>query len=111
MFKALGGAAAAALGGRWLFIQAGRQSTGPRRGLPKFPPWFKWVNLTLLLLGALVVLLSDLLFNSQQAEGYLSALGFILGIGGAVWLARRFDELESRFKDEGAQKARKPPEP
>lgn len=110
MFKALGGATAAALGGRWLFIQAGRQTKGPSRGLPKFPPWFKWVNLTLLIVGAGVVLLSDLFFNSQQAEGYLSALGFVLGIGGAIWLARRFDELENRFKNEGAQRSRNPPE-
>lgn len=110
MFKALGGATAAALGGRWLFIQAGRQTTKPSRGLPRLPSWFKWVNLTLLVIGAAVVLLSDLFFNSRQAEGYLSALGFILGIGGAIWLARRFDELETRFKNDGAQRSRKPPE-
>ena len=110
MFKAIGGAAAAALGGRWLFIQAGREQKGPSRGLPTLPPWFKWVNLTLLLVGAATVLLSDLFFNSQQAEGYLSALGFVLGIGGAIWLARRFDELENRFKDEGAQRTRRPPD-
>ena len=110
MFKALGGATAAALGGRWLFIQAGRQTTGPRRGLPSFPPWVKWLNLAVLVIGAGVVLLSDLFFNSQQAEGYLSAIGFVLGIGGAIWLARRFDELETRFKNEGAQRSRKPPE-
>ena len=91
-------------------IQAGRQTTGPRRGLPSLPPWVKWLNLAVLVIGAGVVLLSDLFFNSQQAEGYLSAIGFVLGIGGAIWLARRFDELETRFKNEGAQRSRKPPE-
>ena len=111
MLKALGGASAAALGGRWLFIQAGRQSSGPSRALPTFPPWMKWVNLALLVIGAATVLLSDLFLNSRQAEGYLAALGFVLGIGGAIWLARRFDELENRFKNEGAQRSRKPPEP
>ena len=111
MLKALGGACSAVLGGRWLFIQAGRATPSGKRGLPSFPPWFKWLNLAFLLIGATVVLLSDLLFNSQQAQGYLSAMGFVLGIGGAIWLARRFDELESRFKNEGAQRSRKPPEP
>jgi hypothetical protein len=110
MLKALGGACTAMLGGRWLFVQAGRQSAGPRRSLPNLPPWFKWLNLAILVSGALIVLLSDMLFNSQQAEGYLSALGLVLGIGGAIWLARRFDELETRFKNEASRRFREPPE-
>lgn len=110
ILKAIGGACSAALGGRWLFIQAGRAVPAGKRGLPSLPAWFKWLNLALLLLGALVVLLSDLLFNSQQAQGYLSALGFILGIGGAIWLARRFDELETHFKSEASRGSSKPPE-
>ena len=109
MLKALGGACSAALGGRWLFIQAGRASPRGKGGLPTLPAWFKWLNLAFLVIGALIVLLSDLLFNSQQAQGYLSALGFILGIGGAIWLARRFDELETRFKNEASRGSSKPP--
>ena len=110
MFKALRRRVGGRAGRPLALYQAGRQSSKPSRGLPRLPSWFKWVNLTLLVIGAAVVLLSDLFFNSRQAEGYLSALGFILGIGGAIWLARRFDELENRFKNDGVQRSRKPPE-
>jgi uncharacterized membrane protein YeaQ/YmgE (transglycosylase-associated protein family) len=108
MLKALGGACSATLGGRWLFIQAGRAAPSGKRRIRRLPAWFKWLNLALLLIGGLVVLLSELLFNSQQSQGYLSALGFILGIGGAIWLARRFDELETRFRKEASRGSSKP---
>ena len=49
------------VGGRWAvagFYQAGRQSSG-LPALFHFPPWMKWVNLALLVIGAATVLLSD----------------------------------------------------
>lgn len=103
LLKATGGALTAVIGGRWLFIQAGRAVPKAGRKRFKLPTWFKWFNLGLLVIGAVLVLTGDLIFGSNQAQGYLSALGLALGIGGAIWLARRFDEMEEKFKAQGRQ--------
>ena len=101
---ALGGLLSAGLGGRWLFLHANRplKPQEERRSLT-LPPWVKWVNLALLLGGGLFVIIGSQvmgqagdIFNSSV----FGAVGIVLGGFGAIWLSKRFDELEQYFKDQ-----------
>jgi hypothetical protein len=97
-FLAAGGAVVVGiLLGRWLLMQA----AAPRRDgevSPRLvlPPWFKWVTLAVLVGTAVVVLVGKVLGSNEPGafEFSLGAAGFIAGVGGAIWLARRFDEWE-----------------
>lgn len=106
-FLVAGGAIAVGLLlGRWLLMQ-GNMPASQRPTKPvELPPWFKWVTLAFLIGGALFVLFGSALFpNSQQsAEFSFGGLGFVLGILGAVWLVRRFDEAEKRIRQETLRK-------
>ncbi len=100
-FLAAGGAVVIGiLVGRWLLMQAAAKNARGRKELVKieFPPWFKWVSLAVLVGLGLFALLGSILFVQKSAdfEFSLGGVGFVVGVFGAIWLARRFDELEVR---------------
>jgi hypothetical protein len=97
-FLAAGGAVIVGiLLGRWLLMQAAAardDDAAPARLV--LPPWFKWVTLAVLLGTGVVVLAGKLLGSNEPGafEFSLGAAGFVAGVGGAIWVARRFDEWE-----------------
>ncbi|HET6343280.1 MAG TPA: hypothetical protein VFH51_00050, partial [Myxococcota bacterium] len=65
------------------------------------PPWFKWANLALLVAGGLFATFGHGLLggaDGQTAGFSLAGVGFAVGILGAIWIARRFDELEVKLR-------------
>lgn len=98
------------LAGRWLLMQAtARAAVDTRPPKPMvLPPWLKWVTLALLIALALLAIFGMSLFggtgNDKALEFTLGAVGFVVGVGGAIWMARRFEDLES-----AAQKKRGKP--
>ena len=99
----LGSILSACLGGRWLIIHSNRPqqkaSDSPPAELPK---WFKWVTFTILALaGLFAVFGSSLMGNGPSIfdSSTFGAVGLLVGTFGAIWLAKRFDELETHFKD------------
>jgi hypothetical protein len=87
--------------GRWLLMQATAKPVDdtPRQPI-KLPPWFKWVTLGVLIALALVAFFGNLLYGNEEQGGNiefpLGAIGFVVGLAGAIWLARRFDEFEAK---------------
>jgi hypothetical protein len=85
--------------GRWLLMQAAARTaaTGER---PKIvlPPWFKWVTLGILGGTGVIVLVAKIASGAEAGafDFPLGAAGFVAGVGGAIWLARRFEEWERR---------------
>lgn len=100
---AFGALLSAGLGGRWILLQATRPPVeGPERPRIELPKWFKWVTFSLLALGGLFAVLGSSLFG--QAGNILNtsifgSIGLIVGTLGAIWISKRFDELEQHFKD------------
>ncbi len=85
--------------GRWLLMQSAARAAGePERARLVLPPWFKWVTLARIAGPGVVVLAAKILGGSEPGafEFSLGAAGFVAGVGGAIWLARRFDEWERR---------------
>ncbi len=102
---ALGAVVVGVIFGRWLLLQATASPSAPRVPI-KLPPWFKWVTLSLLVGTALFVLVgkvAGVAGDQSSLEFILAAAGFVAGVGGAIWLARRFDEWEKKHaaKTEG----------
>ncbi|MEZ4270676.1 MAG: hypothetical protein R3C68_04360 [Myxococcota bacterium] len=103
------------LAGRWLLMQENvpfKESGLGSRGPVQFPPWFKWVTLGILVLMSLFVLFgSEILAvdDPENLEFSLGGMAFVVGIGGAIWLARRFDETEQRLRKQGRRGLHKPP--
>ena len=99
--KGLCGVAAAGLGGRWLFVQAARK-VDPETFTPfearELPRWMKWVSLALLLIGAFIAGFGEQIFGVGSHNTVLAAVGLGVGLFGAIWLSRRFDEIEQEFK-------------
>ena len=96
--------------GRWLLMQAAAAPPSPRREPIRVPPWFKWVTLTALLAAGLVALVAPSLLGGSEGESLrftLGGVGFGVGVLGAIWIARRFDETETRLREQ-AQRARRP---
>jgi hypothetical protein len=87
--------------GRWLIAQAAAKPA-PRNLEPiVLPPWFKWANLAMLIAGGLFATFGHGLIggaDSQVASFPLAGVGFAVGIFGAIWIARRFDELEAKLR-------------
>lgn len=90
--------------GRWLMMQgeAARHEReneflfDDEREPIELPPWFKWVSLAgIVVIGGGVALWSALGLGEEQVAS-LGGLGFACGIAAAIWLARRFDELEAQ---------------
>ena len=98
----LGALFSASLGGRWLFIQANR----PRKETPDSPPvelpkWFKWVTFSVLLGAGLFAAFGSTLMGRGPSifdSSTFGAVGMVVGTFGAIWIAKRFDELEAHFK-------------
>lgn len=97
--------------GRFILAQAAASPL--TRELKPFtpPPWFRWVSLALLVAGGLITSFGAQWFNlaggGVGGEFPLAGLGLVTGIGGAIWMARRFDELETKWRQETAAKAPK----
>lgn len=90
------------LAGRWLLAQEHNPfKPRPRTAPVRFPPWFKWVTLAILLGVAGLALFGMKLFPGGASESLRFTFGgvaFVVGVFAAIWLARRFDELEQRSK-------------
>ncbi|MBJ80857.1 MAG: hypothetical protein CMH60_06015 [Myxococcales bacterium] len=102
-FMALIGAVAVALLlSRWLIYQGQRPKKPVTRAAPiQLPPWFKWVSLSFIAGLALLTAFGAKLFNrssSMDVEFGLGSLGLVVGIAAAIWIGRRFDEAEARYK-------------
>ena len=102
-FLAAGGAVVVGIVlGRWLLMQAAAARARQKERPPLvLPPWFKWVTLAVLGVVFLVVLIGKLTSGGETPGAFgfsLGATGFIVGLGGAIWLARRFDEFEKRHE-------------
>lgn len=96
--------------GRWLIAQAAHaQATAvAREAVAPFvwPPWFKWVTLSLLAAGALFATFGHLILGNGESStvGFeMSGVGLFVGICGAIWIARRFDEWEADFKKQATR--------
>ena len=100
---AIGALLSAGLGGRWLFLHANRPQKDRKEGRSLvLPPWVKWVNLGLLLAGGLFVIIGSQVLGQAGDifnTSVFGAVGLVLGGFGAIWLSKRFDELEQHFKD------------
>lgn len=90
------------LAGRWLMMQASVNTEAARDVKPiVLPPWTKWVTLGILIVLGSVTAFGSSLFATSDPEGLsfgLSAVGFVVGIGAAIWIARRFDEVEGELR-------------
>jgi hypothetical protein len=101
---AIGAIVVGMLVGRWIFIHANRPLTAPlpeRRPIV-LPPWLKWLNLVLLVAGALVAGFGGKLFGdyiSEDARFAFGGLAFVVGVLLAIWVVRRFDEEEKRLSE------------
>ena len=94
------------LAGRWLWGWVQIVVARPRapvdaaqRSAVAWPLWGKWLVLGVLLVLALTLLLARELIasNSLETLSFLLAGGaLVLGALGAIWLVRRFDEMENR---------------
>lgn len=87
--------------GRFLLMQAA--AAEKKRPPPKplvLPPWFKWVTLAVLVVLGLVALIGSNLMSDAHSElrFSLGGIGFLVGIFGAIWLAKRFDEAENKLR-------------
>jgi hypothetical protein len=121
----LGAGGAVAVGvilGRWLVMQAAaqRDATASEGSRPfVMPPWAKWAALAVIVALGLTTLIGAALVrpgSNSELETTLGGIGFIVGIAGAIWLGRRFDEVEQRSAERALAKAalaqtRKPPAP
>jgi hypothetical protein len=85
------------VGGRWLIAHAeaarARATDSPIISW-QFPPWFKWVTLSGLVAGAAYASFGSQLLGGEGDNFSLTGVGFAVGIGSAIWIARRFDEWE-----------------
>lgn len=105
-FVAVGAALVAGIVlGRWLIAQAAHAQAKAETRAPVapfvWPSWFKWVSLALLIVGALFAAFGHLIIGNGESStvGFeLSGVGLVVGICGAIWIARRFDEWEVEFK-------------
>lgn len=92
---------------RWLIMQAEAAKPVERRSAPIiWPPWFKWVTLAGLLLLSLIASLSETLWpeGGHELRFIFGGIAFFVGIAGAIWLARRFDETTEKLQKEAAKK-------
>jgi hypothetical protein len=87
--------------GRWLLMQ--QHNPFPEDQPLRLPGWFKWVSLAILVgLGLLALFGMQLLPVHDRAtlKFWLGGVAFLVGVLGAIWVARRFDEIEQRKRDE-----------
>ena len=94
--------------GRWIIMQASANPIDPASYRPwVLPPWFKWANLGMLIAGGLFAAFGHHLMADPEAATFsLGGVGFGVGVLGAIWIARRFDEVEADLRAR-----HRPPEP
>ena len=99
LLTTLAGIVVAVLGGRWLILHAQRPAKNIEEIKPfAFPLWLKWVNLVILVVLVILMAFASLIFGGAIPESTLTVLGLFIGVYGAVWLSRRFEELEEKIK-------------
>jgi hypothetical protein len=101
------------LGGRWLMMQAeaARDRSVLKPAEPFVAPtWLRWVTLGLLVAGGLFATFGHHLLGAENSNGNFSmaGTGFAVGLFGAIWMARRFDELEKHWLKQGPRPPRQP---
>lgn len=88
--------------GRWLLMQEYNPFKGAAKPVQiRLPPWLKWVTLTIILGGGVLVFVGMEVFATEDRESLEFSLGgaaFVIGIVAAVWVARRFDETERKIR-------------
>ncbi len=92
--------------GRWLIMQADHKGRANKPRVPiVLPPWVKWLTLSVLVAAGLFAAFGHhVLSGDPDSNSFaLGGVGFLVGILGAIWLARRFDEVEAQIR---AQKRR-----
>ena len=92
--------------GRWLIMQADHKAPRRQPRAPvALPPWVKWLTLSVLVAAGLFASFGGrLLSGDPDSNSFaLGGVGFLVGILGSIWLARRFDEVEAQIR---AQKRR-----
>lgn len=101
------------LGMRWIFLNASRPADDDKvrqaRKPLVLPPWLKWVNLGLLIAAGLFTAFGSALFggsNSEAGSFAFGGIGFAVGLFGAIWIARRFDETEKKIKEQTRHRQR-----
>jgi hypothetical protein len=95
--------------GRFLIAHAAsRPALAPKEPFV-WPRWVRWLNLALLLTGGITVLVlhETAVPGDTRNEFPLACAGLGLGIWGAIWLAKRFDEWEAKWKREAQERQRK----
>ncbi len=111
VLAALGAVVVGILLGRWLMMQASAARNGaPLRLTIRLPAWFKWVTLTMLLIGSIVALIGTRIFDDGDTGSVqfgLGTVGFAVGLFGAIWIARRFDETEQRLQARARERRRR----
>lgn len=86
--------------GRWIIMQASATPVSAEPVRPwVLPPWFKWANLALLVAGGLFAAFGHHLMADPEAATFsMGGVGFGVGVLGAIWIARRFDEVEADIR-------------
>ncbi|MCK5689438.1 hypothetical protein KAI87_09225 [Myxococcota bacterium] len=88
--------------GRWLMMQANapRKPRDPQKPI-QFPPWLKWLNLIGLTGLGLFAAFGSRLWSSGSANDRdfsFGGVGVFVGLLGALWITRRFDEWEKKYR-------------
>ena len=94
------------------FIIAHATMTRPAHSEPRapiqWPSWMRWATGAALLgAAALILILHALTVPGDHSNEFaLAGASLSLGIGAAIWLARRFDELEAKWQKEAQTRHR-----
>ncbi len=111
-FIAIGAIAVGGTLGRWLLMQEHNPSKNRAPSEPiKLPPWFKWVTLASIAVASGFVLFSTEIFGpalAKQMEFVFGAIAFLISIVGAVWISKRFDEMEKEGQREREKRRPQP---
>lgn len=97
------------LAGRWLLMQTVvREVLETDRQPIRLPKWFKWITLCVLLCAGMATLFVPKLAGSDARDLAFAFGGVALGVGvfGAIWLSRRFEELQTKMEEEAKKQRR-----
>ena len=101
--------------GRWLLMQAETAMKARPKGPPiQLPGWFKWVTLVVLVGAGVFALVYPAMSGGGEVDSTirfsLGMVGLVVGVVGAIWLTRRFDESEAKIRAR-VERARARPQP
>ena len=85
---------------------AQKRATVARPAAMPLPAWVRWATLALLAAGAILATVGpSLTSQSGVADDFsFASIGLVVGIGGAIWIARRFDEWEASLRSQAEAK-------